>query len=151
MSAIDPNEIPGWTVQAAAPNPYSQPGIVAAASALTTVGNGNPGAPGPLPSDETDILTNPGYADVSPWLVTPGSVLAADLVPVPASGTVFASPVALAAAVDITGTVTAVRIAPAGGALAEVGTADGSYTVPPGGSIELAYSSTAPSWTWTLI
>ena len=102
-------------------------------------------------SNLDQILANPGYADVSPSLITPGTALAAGIVPMPASGAPFRNPSALAATVVISGgTVTAVKTAPVGGTLALLGAADGTYTVPGGGTIELTYSA-APTWTWVLI
>jgi len=142
----DPNLVPGWSVQGnvGAQTGYAQPGITASAAALTTPGNGQPGAPNPLPGNVTDILSNPGYADVAPSLIQHGTALASSLVPVPASGTAFTNPVALGCTVVITGgTVTAVKINGN-----QVGTADGTYTVPGGAQITLTYSA-APTWTWT--
>jgi hypothetical protein len=45
------------------------------------------------------------------------------------------------------GEVTSVMTAAYGGTLTQVGTADGTYTVPAGGQIELEFTS-APTWTW---
>jgi hypothetical protein len=125
---------------------YAQPGITAAPAALTTTGNGSPGAPNPLPGNVTDILANPGYGDVSPGIITPGSSLAPSLVPVPASDTVFTNPVGLACMVGIAGgTVTEIKVNGV-----HVGTGDGTYTVPAGGTITLTYSD-APTWTWATV
>jgi hypothetical protein len=148
-NGTDPQQIVGWNVQSNAPAPYSQPGITASTAALTTTGNGSPGAAYP-PSNNTSaantdqILANPGYADASPSLIQHGTALAASLVPVPASGTAFANPVALACNVTVSGgTVTEVMVNGV-----QVGAGDGTYVVPGGGAITLVYSA-APAWTWT--
>jgi len=143
-NGTDPQQIPGYTVQGSAPNPYSQAGITASTAALTGAGNGSPGVPNPIPGNVTDILANSVYGDVPPSLVSHGTALAASLVPVPGSGTAFTNPVGLACTVVITGgTVTAVKVGSV-----QAGTGDGTYIVPPGASIALTYSA-APTWTWT--
>jgi hypothetical protein len=151
-NGTDPQLVPGWNVQASAPAPYSQPGITASTAALTATGNGSPGVPAPVPGNDVSILANPGYADASPSLIIPGTQLAAVLVPVPASGTAFTSPVALSCSVVITGgTVTAVAVKSLGAASAvEIGTGDGTYTIPPRAQVTLTYSA-APTWTWTTL
>ncbi|HUN30382.1 MAG TPA: hypothetical protein VMU95_00065 [Trebonia sp.] len=167
----DPNTQIGWTVQGGGQvpdgfnattgqvmttlgvpgSPYAQAGITATTAALTATGNGSPGVPNPIAGNVTSILSNPGYADANPSLITPGTQLAAALVPVSASGTAFTSPVALPCSVVITGgTITAVALKALGAASAiEVGTGDGTYTVPPGAQITLTYSA-APAWTWQI-
>jgi hypothetical protein len=150
----DPTQQPGWTVQGSAPAPYSQTGVTASPAALSTAGNGSPGVASP-PSNSTsatgaasEILANPGYGDVPPALITSGTTLASSLVPVPASGTAFQSPVALPCVVTIAGgTVTLVQLTPLGGTAVEIGMGDGTYTVPPRASLTLTYSA-APTWTW---
>lgn len=161
----DENLVTGWTVQgggqgqaAATGVPgagYAQAANVAATTALTTTGQAGAGVPNPpLAFDVSgensaayaeSILTNPGYADVSPVLVTPGA-LPAGLVPFPASGTAFTNPTALSAAVVITGgTVSQVTVNGV-----NVGAGDGMFTVPGAGTIRLTYTGT-PAWAWTTV
>jgi hypothetical protein len=98
----DPNVIDGWTVQGSAaqtalstgtiPAGYAEQGIVTSQSLLTTTGNGNPGAPGPLnPSGTASILENPGYGSVPPSMVIPGTAIN---LPSGFSGVVSALPMA---------------------------------------------------------
>jgi hypothetical protein len=156
-NGTDPQLVPGWNVQGRAPAPYSQPGVTASPAALSTLGNGSPGVASP-PSNNTsaagaasEILTNPGYGDVPPALITSGTTLASYLVPVPVSGTAFQSPVALPCVVTIAGgMVTLVQLTPLGGTAVEVGTGDGTYTIPPRAQVTLTYSA-APTWTWTTL
>jgi hypothetical protein len=154
-AAQDPNTVTGWTVQGSAaqtslaagvPSPgYATAANTASTAALTATGNGSPGAPSPVAGNATDILANPGYADVSPSLIQHGAALPAALVPVLASGTPFTNPVSLACTVVITGgTMTAVKVGSA-----QVGTGAGTYTVPGGTPITLTYSA-APTWAWTI-
>jgi len=60
-NGTDPNLVTGWTVQAHAPNPYSQPPNPESAAA-TIPSQAGAGKPSPIPGDVTDILANPGYA-----------------------------------------------------------------------------------------
>lgn len=150
-TGTDPNLVTGWNVQqnVGAQQGYAQPGLPASPAALTETGNGTPGAPSPLPGNVTNILANPGYADASLSLIQHGATLPASLVPVPTSGTAFTSPVGMTCTVVITGgTVTGVKLQPLGASsFNQIGTGDGTYTVPAGAEIELTYSS-APTWTW---
>jgi hypothetical protein len=152
-NAPDPNTVVGWSVQGSAAQTsldlgtpsagYAQTGITASTAALTSAGNGSPGVPNPLPGNVTDILANAGYGDVSPALIQHGTALASSLVPVPASNSAFTSPVALSCTVTVSGgTLTAVKV----GAV-QVGTGDGIYLVPGGGSITLTYT-VVPTWAW---
>ena len=146
-NGTDPQQVTGWNVQSQAPSPYAQAHVGAVPSFFA--GNGSPGAPNPIPGDVTDILQNPGYADVNPLYLSVGMTLPADLVPVPESGTAFTNPTSMDCTVMITGDVTAVLTATYGGELSDAtANGDGSYTVPAGGQIELTYTE-APAWTWT--
>lgn len=156
-STPDPNVVDGWTVQGSAAQTalsagtvsagYAQPGIGGVPSFFE--GNGMPGAPNPIPGNVQNILANPGYADVNPVYLTAGMSIPASVVPVPASGTAFQSPSSLACTVIIAGgEVTSVKTAAYGGTLTQAGTADGTYTVPAGGLVELEYTE-PPTWSWT--
>lgn len=167
----DVNLVPGWDVQgngnAGTPGPDA-PGYGQAGNTGTVYGPGQvlSGVPYPQGAENigseaatisTPILANPGYADATG---PGGRTLPANIggstvsVPaVPATGVVAVNPTNLVATVVVAaGTLTVVKVGTTGQTFAQaaqVGTADGTYTVPPGGVIGITYS-VAPTWTWTV-
>lgn len=173
----DENLSPGWNVQGTG-TAQSTTGIPGAGygqsgNSTTALGPGFnqnlaglPQPPGALNigaensgSQTAQILTNPGYATATgpatrTMPVTIGGV-ALSAPAVPATTVLATNPSTIyAALVTITGgTLTVVKTGPAGtasyAAATQVGTAAGTYTVPPGGVIGITYSA-APTWTWAV-
>jgi hypothetical protein len=168
----DMNLVPGWDVQgngSAGEAGPDAPGYGQAGNTGTVYGPGQTGAGFPNPpgaenvggensgSYSTSILANPGYADATGpgGRTLPANIGGATVnaPAVPASGVVAANPTNLVATVVVaSGTLTVVKVGSANQTYAQatqVGTADGTYTVPPGGVIGITYS-VAPTWTWSV-
>lgn len=160
--SADENLVPGWDVQANAPLGYgSVAGNSTASYGPGQVSSGVPNPPGAMNtgtensgSYASQVLVNPGYADGTGHAQTAlgtGNLPSAPAVPT--SGVVAANPTNLVAQVTVTGgTLTFVKTGTAGQTYAQAtqaGTADGTYTVAPGGVIGITYS-VAPTWTWAV-
>ena len=170
MSAIfaqptaDENLVPGWNVQGDSPAGYGQAGNTGTIYGPGQDLSGYPQPPGAenigseSGSSSTPILANAGYADATgpggrqlPQNIGGSTVNAPSI---PASGTVATNPTNLVATVVIAGgTLTQVKVGTAGQTYAQatqVGTGDGTYTVPPGGVIGITWSVTPTSMTWAV-
>jgi hypothetical protein len=172
---IDPNLSYAWTSQQAAgsTNLYGQAGlgygtnapVATPVPAFGAAPNNGQGGGLALSNDglwqypgnaNAQALTNAGYADQYPLFL--GQLTSTTQPPAPALtlATRISNPTGLGATVTIgagTGSVTGVYVGPngVGGTgttnLTQVGSAAGTYTVPPAGVIYVT-GTTAPVWTW---
>ena len=66
MANQNDNLVYGWTPQSlgatASQTGYAQPGVNTAATTVSAAEQVSAGAPGPVKSNVTQVLTNPGYA-----------------------------------------------------------------------------------------
>lgn len=157
----DENLTPGWTSQGQSLGYGSQAGNTGTIYGPGQVSAGTPQPPGAggmsAGESASQVLVNPGYADATgpggrqlPQNIGGSTVNAPS---VPATTVVATNPTSLTATVTITGgTLTVVKVGTSGQTYAQatqVGTAAGTYTVPPGGVIGITYSA-APTWTWSV-
>lgn len=168
----DVNLIPGWDVQGngtAGDAGPDDPGYAQAGNTGTVYGPGQAGSGLPNPPQAENvggensasyglpILGNPGYADgTGPGGRALGTGSFPNAPAVPATGVVATNPTNLVATVVIAAngaTITAVKTGSTGQTYAQAtqaGTAAGTYIVPPGGVIGIAYTVATPTWTWSV-
>lgn len=173
---LDPNLSYGWTNQqpgASSGNLYGQAGLgygsvagvaptavfgtpAAQGGGLALAGTGpyiGMGPYGVVGNANAQSLTNSGYADQYPLFLGQLTTTTQPPLPTWTNNTRVVNPTGLAAQVTITsGTASAVYVGPAGVGgtgttnLTEVGTAAGTFTVPPAGVIYVTGSTVV--WTW---